>query len=97
MSTENLITVNDFCIYHNVAYTFIDHLQEAGLIEVTVVDKTNCIPVQEITKIERLARLHTQLDINEPGLIAIDALLDRVEKLQCDMAVLHDRLRLYER
>jgi chaperone modulatory protein CbpM len=67
MKTENLIAVNDFCVYHNVEYTFIDHLQEAGLIEVTVVNQTTCIPVDEIQKIERLARLHTQLDINESG------------------------------
>jgi chaperone modulatory protein CbpM len=96
MKTENLITVTDFCVYHNVEYTFIDHLQEAGLIEVTVVNKTTCIPVDEIKKIERLARLHTQLDINEPGILVIDGLLDKVENMQQEIAVLRSRLRLYE-
>lgn len=96
MRTENLITVNDFCVYHNVACTFIDHLQEAGLIEVTVINQTTCIPVDEIIKIERLARLHNQLDINEPGLIAIDSLLEKVENMRQEMAVLRSRLSLYE-
>jgi chaperone modulatory protein CbpM len=96
MKTENLITVTDFCVYHNVEYTFIDHLQEAGLIEVTVVNKTTCIPVDEIRKIERLARLHTQLDINEPGILVIDGLLDKVENMQQEIAALRSRLRLYE-
>ena len=96
MKTDNLITVTDFCVYHNVEYTFIDHLQEAGLIEVTIVNKTTCIPVAEIQKIERLARLHTQLDINEPGILVIDGLLDKVENMQQEIAALRSRLRLYE-
>ncbi len=52
MRTENLITVNDFCVYHNVEYTFIDYLADAGLVKVTTVNKTSCIPLDEIqTKI----------------------------------------------
>lgn len=96
MKTANLITVHDFCIYNNVAYAFIDNLQEAGLIQVAVVNQTTCIPMDEIQKIERLARLHTQLDINEPGLLAIDGLLDKVENMQQEIAELRTRLRLYE-
>jgi len=96
MRTENLIAVSDFCVYHNVEYTFIDHLQEAGLIEVTVVNQTICIPTDEIQKLERLTRLHTQLEINEPGVIAIDSLLQKVENMQHELAVLRNRLRLYE-
>ncbi|MEO7213568.1 chaperone modulator CbpM [Mucilaginibacter sp.] len=96
MKTENLITVTDFCLYHNVEYDFIDHLQEAGLIEVTIINQTTCIPVDEIRKAERLARLHTQLDINEPGILVIDSLLDKVENMQQELAVLRSRLRLYE-
>nr|WP_294944472.1 chaperone modulator CbpM [uncultured Mucilaginibacter sp.] len=96
MKTDNLITVTDFCVYHNVKYTFIDHLQEAGLIEVTVVNQTTCIPMDEIQKIERLARLHTQLEINEPGILVIDGLLDKVESLQQEIAILRSRLKLYE-
>jgi chaperone modulatory protein CbpM len=96
MKTDNLIPVNDFCIYHNVEYTFIDHLQEAGLIEITVVNQTTCIPANEIQKIERLTRLHTQLEINEPGILVIDNLLDKVEGMQHEIARLRSRLRLYE-
>jgi chaperone modulatory protein CbpM len=96
MRMENLIPVSDFCVYHNVKYTFIDHLQEAGLIEVTIVNQTTCIPTNEIQKLERLARLHTQLKINEPGVIAIDGLLQKVENMQHELAVLRNRLRLYE-
>ena len=96
MTTENLITVSEFCVYHNIEYTFIDRLQEAGLIEVRVIDQTTWIPIDEIQKLERLTRLHTQLEINEPGVAVIDHLLNKLESMQHEMAFLKARLHLYE-
>ena len=96
MRTENLITVNDFCVYHNVEYTFIDYLADAGLVKVTTVNKTSCIPLDEIRKLERLVRLHNELEINLPGIEAITHLLERVEQLQEDARSLRNQLRLYE-
>lgn len=96
MINNNLISVDEFCVYHNVAYTFIEHLQDAGLVEVTVVNQTTCIPLDDIRKIERLARLHAQLQINEAGVVAIDGLLQKVENMQQEIALLRSRLSLYE-
>ena len=96
MRTESLITVNDFCVYHNVEYTFVDYLAEAGLINVTQINKTSCIPIDEIQKLERLVRLHNDLDINEPGIATINNLLQKLEDMQQEMSVLRSKLRLYE-
>jgi chaperone modulatory protein CbpM len=96
MRTDNVITVNDFCVYHNVEYTFVDYLAEAGLVKVTTVNKTNCIPIEEIQKLEQLVRLHNQLEINEPGLATINNLLQKIEDMQQEMSVLRSRLRVYE-
>ena len=96
MRTENLITVNDFCVYHNVEYTFIDYLADAGLVKVTTVNKTSCIPLEEIQKLERLVRLHNELEINEPGLATVNNLLQKIEDMQQEMSVLKSRLSIYE-
>jgi hypothetical protein len=96
MKTAHVITVNDFCVYHNVEYTFVDYLAEAGLVELTTVNKINCIPVDDIQKLERLVRLHNELDINEPGIATINNLLQKLEDMQQEMSVLRGRLRLYE-
>ena len=95
MKTAELIAANDFCVYHNVEYTFITSLHEAGLVEVTIINETTFIPQTELQKLEKLISLH-QLDINIAGLEAISHLLERVEKLQEDMRYLKNRLRLYE-
>jgi hypothetical protein len=96
MRTENLITVNDFCVYHNVEYTFVDYLADAGLVQVKTVNKTNCIPIDEIQKLERLVRLHNELEINEPGIATINNLLQKLEDMQQEMSYLRSRLSLYE-
>ena len=94
MRTENLITVKDFCVYHNVAHTFVEYLADAGLVKVT---KTNCIPLDEIQKVERLVRLHNQLEINEPGVATINNLLQKLDDMEQEMSVLKSKLRLYEK
>jgi len=95
MKTAELIAANDFCVYHNVEYTFITSLHEAGLVEVTIINETTFIPQTELQKLEKLISLH-ELDINIAGIEAISHLLERVEKLQEDMRYLKNKLRLYE-
>jgi hypothetical protein len=95
MKTAELIAANDFCVYHNVEYTFITSLHEAGLVEITIINETTFIPQTELQKLEKLISLH-ELDINIAGIEAISHLLERVEKLQEDMKYLKNRLRLYE-
>lgn len=96
MKTESLITVDDFCVYHNIQYTFIDSLADEGLITIVRVDQLNCIPVDEIQKLERLVRLHNELEINEPGVITINNLLQKIDDMTQEMSELRLRLRLYE-
>ncbi|MDB5000763.1 MAG: hypothetical protein JWP67_2932 [Mucilaginibacter sp.] len=96
MRIKNVITVNDFCVYHNVEYAFVDYLADAGLVKVKSVNKTNYIPIDEIQKLERLVRLHNELEINEPGIATINNLLQRLEDMQHEMSYLKSRLSLYE-
>ena len=96
MSEASLITASEFCTYHNVEYTFIHSLHDAGLVEVTEVNQTAYIPETELQKLERMIRLHNELEINIAGIEAITHLLQRVEYIQQEMLSLKNRLRLYE-
>jgi hypothetical protein len=95
MKTENLITVNEFCIYHNVEFTFINSLQQAGLVDVKEVDQTIFIPESELRKLQKIVSLH-ELDINIAGIEAITHMLDRIEQMQENMRGLRNRLKMYE-
>jgi chaperone modulatory protein CbpM len=96
MRTENLIAAKQFCIYHEVEDDFITELQQAGLIEVTVVNQDCYIPESELQKLERLTRLHNELEINTAGIEAISHLLQRLEDIQEEMRQLRNKLNAYE-
>ncbi|HEY0244938.1 MAG TPA: chaperone modulator CbpM [Mucilaginibacter sp.] len=96
MKAQHLIAANDFCVYHQVEYTFITSLQKAGLVEVTLINEKTYIPESELQKLEKMIRLHNELEINIPGIEAITHLLDRIEHLQADTQTLKNRLRMYE-
>ncbi|GAA3964536.1 chaperone modulator CbpM [Mucilaginibacter dorajii] len=95
MKTEHLITVREFCVYHNVDNTFINSLQQAGLVSVMIKSNDTFIPETELQKLEKMISLH-QLDINVAGIEAITHLLDRMEQMQQKLIGMHNRLRIYE-
>jgi len=90
---ENLVSTSDICTYHEVEYTFISSLSEAGLVELKVINKTTYIPESELQKLERMIRLHNDLEINVAGIEAITHLLERVEHMQEEMRVMRNRVR----
>lgn len=96
MSTKHLIAATDFCVYHQLEHTFITELNDAGLVEVTVVNKTAYIPESELQKLERMIRLHNELEINVAGIEAITHLLQRIEDIQEEMRTLKNNLKAYE-
>jgi hypothetical protein len=96
MTKTTLITATDFCTYHHVEYAFIESLNEAGLVELAVINDTRYVPDEQLQKLERMARLHSELDINLAGIEAISHLLQRMESIQEEMRRLRNRLRRYE-
>ncbi len=96
MQTEDLIAASDFCTHHKIEYSFINSLNEYGLISITTVQENRYIPLSELGRLEQFVRLHTDLDINLEGLEAISHLLQRIEGMQNQIIGLKNRLRIFE-
>lgn len=96
MPTDHLIPADQFCTQHNIELSFISLLHENGLTEVTTVEQTTFIPEECLPDLEKMMRLHYELDINLEGIEAITHLLQRMENLQDELRVLKRRLLLYE-
>lgn len=92
MTQTHLIATADICRYHEVEYTFISALNEAGLVQLSVVDKATFVREGELQRLEKMIRMHRELEINLAGIEAITHLLDRIEHLQEEMRVLKNRL-----
>jgi chaperone modulatory protein CbpM len=96
MQTENLIAIHEFCINHNIEISFISSLQQYGLIETTSIEGNDFIDAGQLQQLEKIIRLHYELDINIEGIESITHLLQRIESLQHEIITLRNRLHLYE-
>lgn len=96
MKNDQLIAIETFCTHYKVEYSFVEALQQSELIETVEVDNARFLQVPHLQKIERMIRLHRDLDINMEGIEAVQALLDRIELLNREVTALRNRLRFYE-
>ena len=96
MSPEELIRIEDLCQYYKVETSFIDALNEYGLIEIRTIKQKTFIEKDRISDFERMLRLHDELGINFEGIDVINHLLHRIDELQNELTAYKNRLRLYE-
>ena len=95
MENEQLIPADQFCGTYEIEFSFIDSLQQYGLIETTTVEHTTLIPYSQLQKLEQLVRLHYDLNINLEGIDAIIHLLERVKRMQNEIVSLRNKLKVY--
>jgi hypothetical protein len=96
MQTKNYIAVSEFCISHNIEISFIDSLQQTGLIEISFVEDSAFIDAEQLEQVEKFIRFYYDLDINLEGIETITHLLQRVRAMQDEIIALRNRLSLYE-
>lgn len=96
MDTKKYIAVTEFCSCHQIDYSFIESLNEYGLVRITTIEETSVLDRDQVREVERMVRLHYDLDINLEGIDAISHLLRRVSGLQNEVRILQNRLRRYE-
>jgi len=87
-----LISVVDFCSYYNVEAAFVDSLKEYELIEVTTIENREFIYPEQLHHLEKVVRLHYDLDINMEGIDVIMQLLQRIEQMKLEMRGLKNKL-----
>jgi len=97
METDQLIATDKFCTFYNVKYSFVESLMEIGLIEVVNQSGGQFISITHLHKIERILRLHDDLNINLEGIEAIHTLLNRIDQMNSEIISLQNRLRFYEK
>ncbi len=92
METEDLIPVKDFCLHHNIKYSFVSLLQNSGLISITSIKRSSFIHSDDLQKLEKFVRLHYDLDINLEGIETINHLLNKIEEMQKEIVRLRNGL-----
>ena len=96
MANHELMAIHEFCVSRNVEISFVHSLNESGLLELTTVEETEFISDDQVPELDKLVRLHYDMDINLEGIETIHHLLRQMKTMQREMKELKNRLSLYE-
>ncbi len=90
---KDVITVKKYCHIHQIDATFIDCLEESGLVQLVSVNRQRCIPHDALGTVERLVNWHIELEVNPQGLEVANTLYQRILELQEEIARLRSALK----
>lgn len=85
MEEKKGISVTQCCTYYNIEISFVQQLDEYGLIRLRHSDNDAFVAYEQLADLERYMRLHYELEINMAGIEAITHLLSRVQDLQSEL------------
>nr|WP_297789547.1 chaperone modulator CbpM [uncultured Allomuricauda sp.] len=92
MKKENYISIKTFCERHGVGESFVYSMYEYEILQVEPDEAEDMLHVEDLPILEKMVRLHNELDINPEGIQAIHHLLGQVESLQQEVASLKKKL-----
>jgi hypothetical protein len=96
MIIANLIPIDVLCVQYKVNDTFFKSLVSKGLIEFYIVEEVTYVQKDSLYKIEKIIRLHQELELNLEGVDVVLNLLQKMDDLQNEIVALKNRLLLYE-
>ena len=95
MSGNRLLYSECLRIYE-VEESFIESLQEVGLIQVIDQDEDRFVAYDDLSDLEQFIRWYYEKDINVGGIDALHNMLQRVRSLQSEIAQLRHELQFYK-
>lgn len=96
MEEDDLILIVEFCKNYEIEQSFVQSLEEYGLIELRQIEDKQFIHKDALLEVERYIHLHYDLQINMEGLDAIHNLLEKIKTMQNELNQLKKRLHIYE-
>lgn len=96
MKREDLIQVDHLCNQYKVEVSFFTELQDFGFVEIVTLEDTYFIHEERLHVIEKIVRIHNDLNINLEGIDVVLNLLDKIDELQDELTTVKNRLSLYE-
>ena len=96
MATQDLILIEKLCLHYKIELSFFDALDNIGLIEIKTVKENKYLYQDKIGDVEKMIRLHHELNVNMEGIDIVFNLLKNELKLKDEINKLKNKLRLYE-
>ena len=92
----NRLLYSEYLQIYEVEQSFVDSLDESGLIRIVFQDDEKFIEYDDLSVIEQYIRWYYDLNINVEGIEALHHILERVKNLQSEIDSLNNELRFYK-
>lgn len=96
MIAQHLISAKTLCLHYNIEISFVDELNKMGLIQIEIIEQNQFIHQDQISHLEKIIRLHNELNVNLEGIDVVLNLLEKERELKKELMTLKNRLRIYE-
>ena len=81
---EERISREEFVRIYNIELTFLDSLEDFGLLHPQVENEVKYILFSDLPTVERYANWYYDLEVNMPGIEVINNLLQKIEALHSE-------------
>ena len=96
MIQEHLIATRTLCTHYNIEISFVNTLNQMGLIQIEIIEQEQFIHQEQIGNLEKIIRLYNELHVNLEGIDVVLNLLNKEQELKNEVISLKNRLKLYE-
>ncbi len=90
------ISITEFCKHHYIKKSFVQDLADNQLIELLYFEKEPHIHQEELPKLEKMVRLHQDLNVNLEGIDVIQQLLQKMSELREEVMMLRRKLDRFD-
>ncbi|QDO95142.1 MerR family transcriptional regulator [Formosa sediminum] len=97
MAENHYILVETICVKYNIEPVFLDELNDNGLLDIITIKNQKCLHQNTLSDLEKMIRLHHELEVNIEGIDIVFNLLKKVNELQNQLTQTKNKLEFYER
>lgn len=95
MENQKLILVETLCLHYELEITFFESLEDIGLIALVKENNQTYITEERVSDLEKVLRLHKDLEVNLEGIDVIFNLMKKIERLQSELDSAKEQLRFF--
>lgn len=90
------IACEELIKFYKIELTFLESLEESGLVHPEVENNVKYILYEELPQVEQYANWHYDLEVNLPGIEVIHHLLETIKELKEERRKLQRRLQFHK-
>ena len=96
MATQELVLIKKLCLHYQIEPSFFDDLNDFGLVPIQIVAQNKYLHQDRIGDLEKILRLHQDLNINIEGIDVILNLLEKEKAYKEEIRQLKSKLKLFD-